>query len=343
MSSNCTLRNTSKCDLTLYIGNTFVIAIISAMGILTNTCCILIFTKSSLKSHFKGSAFTFMLGLSIIDLINSLLMFPFGVLHCECINSPSESEYIRASYGAYVIQPVYNAFAASSVWTTVAMSVDRFIFISKPILSRGICKPLTAKVGTIFITISCILLHIPFFFQVTFDKDKNLLYTDFGRSHGFNVYLWIRHVIAKFIPIVSVAVLNTCLLVTVIKARNRYKRTFTTNAATNQLSSRQNIHQRAKSKTTMLLVCLCTVFLVCHTPEPFGHVPIFRSLFGDCLLFGCAHQIYVMVTNILELLSFAIPFYIYVTLNNMFRKSVIECILCGRESNINSVNTLTMK
>ena len=89
--------------------------------------------------------------------------------------------------------------------------------------------------------------------------------------------------------------------------------------------------QRAHIRVTTLLICVCLIFLVCHFPEPFVHSEIYMSLFGRCSIQTVAYRRFVMVTNVLETVSYATNFFPYVIFIRPFRQTLVDMCICGKK------------
>ena len=202
-----------------FVGYNVVQTTVSSIGIICNTLIIVVFTRNSLR----GASFTFMLGLAIVDLIVCTLSLPLGLFRCLKTTVPWKN-LMRNIYTIYILVPISNSFCACSVWTTLAMSIERYVSIKDRSGNRS--KRFTSSHASVTIFSLLVMaqaLHVPYFFHRYIDPrdPKRLIVSDFGKTEGFRVYLWIRMTLMKFIPIVSVAIVNGLLIKVVVTATKR--------------------------------------------------------------------------------------------------------------------------
>ena len=313
-------------ELPLYIGYTYVLTIICGVGVVFNILNIVVFAHKC----FKGSPFTFMMGLAMVDLLTCTLAFPAGLM--RCLPSTGEDDMLhRQRYGIYVYMPIVNALAACSVWTTLSMSIERYIFISRPLLARRICQPRYAKICIVTLLVGAFAIHVPYFFYIYINQQNKYEETEFGSSPGFKVYVWIRTSLMKYVPILAVAVINVFLLKAVISATKRHKQLV---VPSTRLRHRNGGKYHLQIRVTIMLISISVVYLICHLPEPFAHQAIYSSIFGPCSVYSKAFRVYVMVTNNLELFSYAINFIPYCIFNEQFRKCFVRIVV---RRSVNSV------
>ena len=83
-----------------------------------------------------------------------------------------------------------------------------------------------------------------------------------------------------------------------------------------------------------MLVSISVVFLLCHFLEPMSHSVLYGAIFGECAVYTEAHLIQVMVTNTLEMFSYASNFVFYCIFHLRFRRFLKRMLCCQSEDNM---------
>ena len=317
LARNCTQLAT--CPRDVYVGYVYVLTAVSVAGIVLNATNIVVFTRTGQR----GSPFAYLFGISVVDLVTCTLAMPVGMLRCV----PAEDHgHVLAGdlYVSFIYLPVANSFATCSGWVTVAMSVDRFIYIKSPICARRYSTTKQAKrmMGVLFALSCC--MNLPYAFAKTV-RDGKVEVSTYGSSQAFVVYLWMRVILVKMLPIVITALFNGLLLRAVFKAAVRHKKMVSPNAT----FPRQR-RQHSQRRLTVLLISVCVIFLACHVCEPFAHSIIYTTLFGPCSNHTYAYHMFRLIANILELISYTINFFAYCAFNGWFWNTFVGMIRCRR-------------
>ena len=306
------------------IGFVYILPSICITGILLNILNLVVF----FKRHLPGSSFTYLSALALADMVTLTLVAPIGLIRCqEC---QQHRDHVKSLYEIYVYLPIGNMAACTSVWITLAFTVERYIFVRLPVVARKICSPSRARGFVGGICICAVLLNLPFFFPYKVTEANAITHTYFGQSKGFTVYSWIRVSLAKLVPIVILAVMNTLLVLEIWKANKRRKRM----VFQNDPDARR---QRAQNKLTVMLICVSVMFLIAHLLEPFSHAQVYTSLFGECKLVTDEYKIFRLISNILEVSSYSLNFVVYSAFNAMFRRALLTLVPC-KIKNIHRIN-----
>ena len=297
----------------------YFIPVICTTGVLLNIINISVFTRRT----FTGSTFTFLAGLGVVDLLTLLLVAPIGAVRCDISPHPGEN-YLKRVYDTYVFLPVANSFATSSVWTTLAISVERLIILKYPTIANKVCSPCKARMCVITITICSFFMNFPYFFVRRIDNNFELKYTKFGTSYGFTVYSWIRTCFVKLIPIFTIAILNGILIHFVRKSRRN---------SGNNGTKFPSKSVRMQNRTTAMLITIALILILCHVIDPLSQSGIYRSIFGRCSTNTNHYNFVRALSNCLETFSYATNFFIYYTFHQQFRITLLSFIRCRQRNN----------
>ncbi len=203
-------------SLTEWIGYVYVIPAICAAGVCFNVVVLIIFLKPSFRSQMTSSTLTYLLGLAIADLLTALLILPLGFVRCIDATT-TEIQFVFNFYEKYIHMPVANIFMTLSVWTTVTITTERFLFlhgnggeVSGQSMSRSAAS---AKLIVLSLFVVAVGFNVPMFlYYDSFSGDEPVERSDFAKTAGFEVYFWIRMFVVKIIPIVIIIILNAALL-----------------------------------------------------------------------------------------------------------------------------------
>ena len=236
---------------------------------------------------------------------------PKGI--ARCVSARYHWEYsIRQVYEVFIFLPLGNAFATASVWTTVSLSVERYITVKHHILSHRVWSVKRTRLCVILIFVLAVLINIPnFWYRTTNFGERYPSVSDFGMSRGFYIFLWIRITLLKGLPFILILVFNA-LLVKAVREVNRRRRSMVF-----PLTS-DNRRQHLQVRITAMMIAISVVFLLCHAMEPFVHAPVYAAIHGECRLGTKAYVVQRAVANTLEVFSFSSNFFFYCIFHKQF-------------------------
>ena len=329
MSSNCS-SFPSGCTVGMHIGYNIFMTGFGILGVVTNVLNIIVFSRNVLR----GSTITYMKGMAIVDLVTCSLNVPFGLMKCTLTKGVEKQMY--RFYTFFIFLPIANAFAGCSIWTTVAMSADRLLCVTKPYLGKTICTVANARKVVILLFISSLAMHFPFFFTHYINKNGEVVNSMFSGTAGFKAFTWIRAVMVKFVPLLLVIVLNAFLLRSVLHSIVRHKRMVRPRVVLVSPSDSKPPADNAQAvRVTPMLLSASFIYVVCHILEPFSHSSIFAALFGKCVHRSFIFQHFITATNTLETASYAINIFPYCIFNGRFRHELILVLRCKSQASGN--------
>ena len=215
---------------------------------------------------------------------------------------------------------VVMALQTVNVWTTVAVSVERFIAICFPFKSVNICNKRNALITIAITTLFSTAYNIPRCFETGIMKCGNNCYTvittEFGKSEFYTVIYsqWLYTILIYILPLLLLGILNTLLIKELMRMRKRRSVT--------------NTHENTEFNLSIVLVIIVAVFIVCQTP---GLIAQFQFFNPDFLMkWTC-------VSNTLFVLNSSVNFIIYVAVGKKFRTILFTMIhkLLGEKKGLN--------
>ena len=301
-TDNCSNVESDACSTAAeYSTYLYVYSPVCLLGVVLNVLVLVVLSRRTLK-NLHSSTGIFLMGLTWLDLLCLAVAAPLGFVRCLPYTHEWEKP-LRSIYDAFLFKPLVNTLATGSVWLTVVISVERFLFVKHWLLAKRLC---TAKFAPKLIlainTICAFAINIPYFFYQILDEDGNLVKTEFGDGFGFYCYLSARLVFVKFLPIILATIFNILLLVAVKSARTQVERNV---AMTVDDQDRRHGQQM---RLVSLVVAISVVFVACNVLEPFIHPGIYGGMFGECALDSDLYRTMRVVVNILEMFSLAINF-----------------------------------
>ncbi|KAJ8916320.1 hypothetical protein NQ315_005015 [Exocentrus adspersus] len=156
--------------------------IICSFGICGNTLSLMVLKRRELM----GSIYTYLAVLAATDLMMSFILL-FGGLSRGAL-------YYKgwATYDALVGLPLGGAINTLSVIATVAVTVDRVLYLWNPVkcTKPRFCNPIIARKIMAGSMILSIVLNIPYCFIFTWNDKDILVTTDFFDSEFYMVFNW---------------------------------------------------------------------------------------------------------------------------------------------------------
>ena len=285
-----------------FVGYVVILPLICLVGAVLNGLNLAVFKQRDLK--FNDSTLVFLSWMAAMDLATLIIVLNIGF--CRCINNvDNASKFAQDIYEVYIFLPVSNITGCTSVWTTVVITLERYVAVGHPTFARCPITRRNAGVTSIVLLCASFVLHFPYFFHQSISPGSVPRYTEFGESMGYVVYSWIRLVLAKMIPIFLVGVINSLLVYSAWRAHKRG----------GKIGKNK---EELQFKITIMTLCISTTFFICHFLEPFAHYGIQSTIFGECSLSTVRYTIFVMIINILEMISFSINFIFYCLFNPRF-------------------------
>ncbi|XP_013381671.1 probable G-protein coupled receptor B0563.6 [Lingula anatina] len=339
-SSNCSsaFRNTAEEDLILAYKQIilgYVVPSICLYGIISNILNIVVLSSNKLKD----SLYTYLLGLAIADLL-SLVLFLFSSLTRGLYNG----DFGWMTFEVYIYFPFASASTMASALQTIAVTIERFFWVSKPMKSKQFCTRELAVKVTLGIYITCIIFNIPRCFAFTLAKQVScnstesadfyhFSYTEFGTSSFYMAHSWVSLIGITFGGILFLLIFNI-LLFRAVYISNKTSITM--------VSSSQQQRTKHQQRLTMTLVSVVTVFLIGELPSAMVNRSVSVAIYGQgdmSVLSNQTYQLMSLLGTTLVVLQHSLNFVIYCVLNRRFRTVFrVHTLRCSTNT-VNDVGT----
>ena len=310
-----------------YFGMVYVHTPITLFGFVTNILNLVVFTRARPKMEQWGSLYVFFFSLAVVDLGIMIVAAPWGPVSCLPSTSGSRSSEI---YRIYVFTPIANFFATTSVWITTTMTIERYLAIRKLSCRRQFTSS-HARVAVTSLVGAAFVLNLPFYFVERVHGSGLAYSTEFGESHVFLVYSWVRATLAKFLPIFFVFLANTLLLAVIVRSKLRRKRLlFPQGSHQSQRSNRKR--ELLDLKCMSMIVGMSMTLLLCHGLEPFIKPYFIEYAVGEpCFIYTQTYRNVLMLVTVLETFSYASNFLFYFLCNTALRKVFVDVFCCAKK------------
>ena len=220
----------------------------------------------------------------------------------------------------YVIKygwPMGMTVQCGTVWVIVVIAWDRYFAVVRPLKAPQICTTSRAKKNIAIVVFLALVYNIPRYFEFdivqTVDMN-NCTMTDFDFSplhknkyydiiYRIGMYLVLVHTL----PLLTVTTLNIRLIKAVRKSSRNHAE-----LGRDKMSSQE-------SHTTMILIVVITVFIICETPALVAQI-VFTLM--ENLDLGGLYDYFFPVSNLLVMINSSVNFLIYCCFGKKFRQGV---------------------
>ncbi|KAI6175341.1 G-PROTEIN-RECEP-F1-2 domain-containing protein [Aphelenchoides bicaudatus] len=230
-----------------YLINTVFIPIVCVPGVFAASVCVIVFTRPKMRSSLN----IYLAGLSLFDLlllVMSLLIYPPMSI---CMRT--QGDFICNFFWrtALVTFPISLVCQTASVWTCVAITVDRYLAIQYPLKTRVLCTPFKALAVLLIIGAISLLYKMPSAFELKLDDCGRVVQTELRLNEiyimVYNTYGYVLFLIV--IPWTIMIILN----LTVVRAvHNAYRK------RQSLVEGNHKVDDKERRVTIMALVMLST-------------------------------------------------------------------------------------
>ncbi|XP_035224039.1 FMRFamide receptor-like [Stegodyphus dumicola] len=285
------------------------ITIIGLLGVIANIVSLVILSRPQMRSSVNCG----LQGLAVFDtvvLLCAVLMLGLNKLGTRLkflnIYALDISPFIIP-----IAYPVGLIAQTGSVWTTVAVTVERYIAVCHPLRAKSLCTYRRARFCNLLITTMAVCYNIPRFWEVEhqkvfFPQLNRTVYKVIASQLRVNklyyevYHIWLYLLVMYFIPFLMLAVFNIYIWQTVRKA-NRER----------QMLSRK---QEGEFSLAMMLLCVVIIFLICNILALLVNIIEYFDIFLPSL---------VRVSNLLVTINSSVNFVIYCIFGRKFKRTFL--------------------
>ncbi|XP_022072191.1 probable G-protein coupled receptor 142 [Acanthochromis polyacanthus] len=260
---------------------------------------------SRLASRTKKALYYYLLAVTGSDILSQLFIIFVGFL--------LETAVFHRDVPALLLHSISAAeFAANhaSIWSTVPLTVDRYVALCHPLLHRQISYPARARKIIAVVLMLSLASGVPFFW-----------WSDMWRnSHPptalDTVLIWTHVTIIYFLPCSIFLVLNS-LIIRTLRARQALQRC-------QEDCGLKSAPPQRLGKTTAMLLAITSVFSVLWAPRT---VVVIYHLYVSSVHRDWRIHLAYDLSNMLAMLNTAVNFFLYCFVSKPFRDAVRDVVL----------------
>ncbi|XP_013383231.1 sex peptide receptor-like [Lingula anatina] len=292
-----------------------------------------------LRRHMRTPTNVLLVFMALSDLFTGLFPLPFLLYVYTAGRYVDYLPFDTCWMYKYLFEIIPTIFHTASIWLTVALACQRYVYICHSTRAREWCTIPNVIKATCIIYILSILSQLSrcldtditacevpslvnpnetittCFEQLTplIEANQNLYY---------NIFFWYRVVVIHAIPCVTLVVMNALLVRALRRARRRRERLL----QQNRKSEWKKIHE--SNCTTLMLIAVVGVFLVVEVPMAISFILyIVQNTFELLILTDDTQQSISMIINFFILLSYPLNFFIYCAMSRQFRETFKQVVL----------------
>ncbi|CAF0720379.1 unnamed protein product [Adineta steineri] len=265
--------------LVQYILGGWISCIIVLIGIFSNGLSILILGNHRMRYL---STNIYLLALSIVNLVWLILYLTVNSMRFAMVipkfqassheNDFHEYDDFILKFSPYVI-PLMNTLQLCSIYYTVAVSFDRFLYLSYGLQAETICNVRNSLRVITVITIFSILFILPHWFKYKVQLNEHnrvqLKLTSVGENELFRriIHIWLYIPVVYAIPFLLLIFINffTVKLLHKFYLNRRQHLHLTSPLSTHN-------HEQHERGITLMLIGVVLLFFICRFPVLINHI-----------------------------------------------------------------------
>ncbi|KAK3098860.1 hypothetical protein FSP39_023800 [Pinctada imbricata] len=307
--------------------NGYIAIAVITLGLVGNSLTIIVLTRRTMHS----STNCYLLALAIWDafvLIGTLFL----------ITLPEVSESFRDIVQPYIIVYVY-PFALTAhmatLWLTVSFTVERYIAVCHPLKAARMCTIARARIVIICVSVVSFMYNLTRWFEYeihqTYSNITNSTIvrprkTYLSKSEIYRevYFFWLYLFIMFFIPLTSLAILNSFLILAVKKSQQQRKD--------------MNVRQSRENNVTIMLVSVVIVFMICQVPALIYNTA--WAIDNKIVTTRYEWEVLSTVRNFMVTLNSCVNFILYCAFGQKFRRTFVRTF-CVCFLDVNELNSFT--
>ncbi|XP_059167246.1 sex peptide receptor-like [Physella acuta] len=286
-----------------------------------------------LKPHMRSPTNAILVAMALSDMFTGLFpvpvfLFLFGTERFYDWIPYDWCFMVKAS-----IDYIPTIFHTASIWLTMALAIQRYIYVCHSFKARTWCTTENVIYGTVAIYFFATLSQILRFFEsspvetrrnsmLNFNNTVStciFVYNPWVQRHlnlYYSLYYWFRSIFINLLPCVSLVVMNALLIYAMRVAQRRRMQLLRQNKKSESRKLKES------NCTTLMLVAVVGLFLLVEFPLGlFMVILIFQETFGTVLIRKDLIQVISLFSNFFILLSYPLNFFIYCGMSKQFRET----------------------
>lgn len=311
--------------------NGFVAPILIFFTLITNIFVVLIL----LRRHMRSPTNAILAAMAISDTFTGVAPLPVFVHFFSLENYHDFVEYHWCYIYRYLGELIPTVFHTASIWLTVTLAVQRYVYICHTAAARRFCTIQNVVFAAFIIYMLAIMSQITRFFDFeftpfpifSFDSPNSTLVTCIERISPwmsknetlyFNLYFWFRAIFIHLVPCTILVVINSALIWTLRTAQKRRMQLLKQNKKSESMKLKDS------NCTTLMLVTVVGLFLLVELP--LGIIMILHLIqnnFSIDIMSNETFKLLNLISNTFILLSYPLNFFIYCGMSRQFRETLM--------------------
>lgn len=257
---------------------------------------------SRLASRTKKTLYYHLLAVTGSDILSQLFIIFVGFL--------LETAVFHREVPMMLLRSVSAAeFAANhaSIWSTVPLTVDRYVALCHPLLHRQISYPARARRIIAVVMTLALVSGVPFFWWSDMWRNSH------PPTKMDTVLIWTHVTIIYFLPCSIFLVLNSMIILTLRARQHSPEERRPKSAPPHRIG-----------KTTAMLLAITSVFSVLWAPRT---VVVIYHLYVSSVHRNWRVHLAYDLSNMLAMLNTAVNFFLYCFVSKPFRSAVRDVLL----------------
>ncbi|XP_037072830.1 sex peptide receptor-like [Pollicipes pollicipes] len=320
----------------------YVMPFLLVVTIIANTLIVVVMNRR----HMRTPTNLVLMSMAISDMLTLLLPAPW-MLYLYTFgnyNKPLDSVYACYMY-VTLTETLPSLFHTSSIWLTLALAVQRYIYVCHAAAARTWCTAPRVIKAIIWIYMVSLMHQSTRFFDRSFTTVE-IIYqgrvatscapsiphwiTD-GHSQDFyfGFYYGFRVLFVHMLPCISLVVFNILLFRTLQEAQAKRDMLFRESSSKGKRECKRAIDSNC---TTMMLIVVVSVFLIVEIPlAVVTCLHIIENLMDNAQLLDYeVSKALVVIINFIISLSYPVNFAIYCGMSRQFRETFRDLFISGK-------------
>jgi hypothetical protein len=294
-----------------------------------------------LKKHMRTPTNAILAGMAVSDMFTGIFPLPVFIYFFAMGNYREKMGINWCVVYMYFGEYIPTIFHTASIWLTMALAIQRYIYICHSFQARRWCTMQNVLTGTAIIyaiaTLSQVCrfveedyIEIPMPSNIYPNKTVNacvkVLKPWFLENMDvyYNMYFWFRVICIHLIPCTFLVVLNLLLILTMRTAQIRRMQLL----KQNKKSESRKI--KDSNCTTLMLVAVVGLFLLVEFPMGIIMIlNIVHNTFSLEIFDLRTFAILSLMSNFFILLSYPLNFFIYCGMSRQFRETFKRMFIGG--------------